>query len=57
MNKHAMDAVESNGETNADEVRFSENVEHLVVSDKRRYLEKIAAIWKDPYCIQNLVRM
>lgn len=46
-----MDAVKSNKETNADKVRLSENIEHLVVSDKRRYLEKIALIGKDPYCI------
>ena len=48
-----MDAVESNSEKNWDEVRLSEKVNHLLVSDKRRYLEKISAIGKDPYCIPS----
>lgn len=48
-----MDTVESNSEMNQDEVRLSEKVNHLVVSDRRRYLEKISAIGKDPYCIPS----
>ena len=48
-----MDVVESSSETNRDEVRLSEKVNHLVVSDKRRYLEKISVIGKDPYCIPS----
>lgn len=48
-----MDTVESNSEMNRDEVRLSEKVNHLVVSDRRRYLEKISAIGKDPYCIPS----
>ena len=48
-----MDTVESNREMNRDEVRLSEKVSHLVVSDRRRYLEKISAIGKDPYCIPS----
>ena len=47
-----MDTVESNSEMSRDEVRLSEKVNHLVVSD-RRYLEKISAIRKDPYCIPS----
>ena len=46
-----MDAVESNSEMNWDEVKLSEKVNCLVVSDKRRYLKKISVIGKDPYCI------
>ena len=50
-----MDTMKSNSETNRDldwdEVRLSEKVNHLAVSDKRRYLEKISVIGKDPYCI------
>ena len=48
-----MDVVESSSETNRDKVRLSEKVNHLVVSDKRRYLEKILVIGKDPYCIPS----
>ena len=50
-----MDAVKSNSETNRDldrdKVRFSEEFNHLAVSDKRRYLEKISVIGKDTYGI------
>ena len=48
-----MDVVESSSETNRDEVRLIEKVNHLAVSDKRRYLEKISVIGKDPYCIPS----
>ena len=53
-----MDAVKSNSETNrdldGDKVGLSDKVNHLAVSDKRRYLEKISVIGKaDPYCIPS----